>query len=70
VTKKKFQIKGMHCVGCAMTVDEALEALPGVNSASTSYAKQVVEVVYNDQQVTEQQLVDAVRKAGYTATPA
>jgi Cu2+-exporting ATPase len=70
VTKKKFQIKGMHCVGCAMTVDEALEALPGVDSASTSYAKQVVEVVYNDQQVTEKQIVDAVKQAGYTASPA
>jgi copper chaperone CopZ len=60
----------MHCVGCAMTVDEALEALPGVKSASTSYARQVVEVVYNDQQVTEQQLIEAVSQAGYTATPA
>lgn len=70
MTKKKFQIKGMHCVGCAMTVDEALEALPGVDSASTSYAKQVVEVVYNDQQVTEKQIVDAVKQAGYTASPA
>jgi copper chaperone CopZ len=70
MTKKKFHVKGMHCVGCAMTVDEALEALTGVKSASTSYAKQVVEIVYNDQQVTEEQLVEAVSKAGYTATPA
>ena len=63
--KKQFQIKGMHCVGCAMTIDGALEDLPGVQSASTSYAKQVVDVSYDDKKVTEQQMIEAVRKAGY-----
>lgn len=63
--KKQFQIKGMHCVGCAMTIDGALEDLPGVKSASTSYAKQVVDVSYDDKQVTEQQMIEAVRKVGY-----
>ncbi len=65
--KKQFRVQGMHCVGCAMTVDGALEDLAGVKSASTSYAKQVVDVVYDETKVTEKKLIEAVQKAGYTA---
>jgi P-type Cu+ transporter len=63
--KKRFQIQGMHCVGCAMTIDGALEDLPGVKSASTNYARQVADVEYDDRQVTEAQIVEAIREAGY-----
>ena len=48
-----------------MMIDAALEDLPGVKEATTSYAKQVVDVIYDDQQITEQQLIAAVREAGY-----
>jgi copper chaperone CopZ len=63
--KQQFRIQGMHCVGCAMTIDGALEDLSGVKSASTSYAKAVVDIHYDEKQVTEQQLIEAVRRAGY-----
>jgi P-type Cu+ transporter len=68
MTRKQFRIEGMHCVGCAMTIDSALEDLHGVVSASTSYAKQIANVVYDDSKVTEEQVVEAVREAGYRAT--
>ena len=63
--KKRFQIQGMHCVGCAMTIDGALEDLPGVRSASTNYARQIADVEYDDRQVSETQIVEAIREAGY-----
>ena len=66
--KRQFRVQGMHCVGCAMTVDGALEDLAGVKSASTSYAKQVVDVVYDETKVNEKALIDAVNKAGYSAS--
>lgn len=66
IAKKRFQIRGMHCVGCAMTIDGALEDVPGVKSATTNYARQVVDVVYDDSQVTEELMVGAVEDAGYT----
>lgn len=65
--KKKFQIQGMHCVSCAMSVDNAIEDLPGVKSATTQYARQVSEVEYDEQQVTEAQIIAAIREAGYEA---
>lgn len=68
MTKQKFQISGMHCVGCAMTIDGALEDLTGVRSATTNYARQTVEVEYDEKKVSVEQLLQAVKAAGYTAT--
>ncbi len=70
MTKVRLRIEGMHCVGCAMTIDGALEDLPGVQSASTNYARQVVDVEYDEHVVSEAQLIAAVAAAGYTAIPA
>ena len=67
MTKKRFQIQGMHCVGCAMTVDGAIEDLPGVKSASTNYARQTADVEYDEKKVTEIQIIPAVEEAGYKA---
>lgn len=63
--KRRFQIQGMHCVGCAMTVDGALEDLSGVKSASTNYARQIAEVEYDERKVTESQIIEAIQGAGY-----
>lgn len=67
MTKKRFQVQGMHCVGCAMTIDGALEDLPGVKSASASYARQIVDVEYDETRLTEAQIIAAVEQAGYKA---
>ena len=70
MTKKKFQIQGMHCVGCAMTIDGAVEDLPGVKSATTNYARQVAEVEYDEKKVTDAQIIFAIQSAGYKAVEA
>ena len=67
MTKKRFQIQGMHCVGCAMTVDGAVEDLPGVKSATTNYARQVADVEYDEKKVTDTQIIAAIQDAGYKA---
>ncbi len=65
MTRKRFQIEGLHCVGCAMTIDGALEDLPGVKSASTSYARQIADVDYDERKVGEAQIIAAIQAAGY-----
>jgi len=67
--KQRFQIEGMHCVGCAMTVDGALEDLSGVKSASTNYAKQFADVEYDERKITEAHIVKAIKEAGYQGKP-
>lgn len=67
MTRKRFQIRGMHCTGCAMLIDGVLEDLQGVKSANTSYARQIVEVEYDESSVSEEAILNAVKEAGYTA---
>ena len=66
--KQRFKIQGMHCAGCAMTIDGAVEDLPGVISASTHYARQVTDVEYDERRVTGSQIVAAIQSAGYRAS--
>lgn len=68
MTKKRFQVQGMHCASCAMWIDGALEDLLGVKSASASYARQVVDVEYDETKVSEATLLSAVKDAGYVAS--
>ena len=68
--KKRFQIQGMHCVGCAMTIDGAVEDLPGVKSASTNYARQVADIEFDERKVSESQIIAAIQSAGYQAQAA
>ena len=64
--KKKFKIIDMHCTSCAMTIDMDLEDLNGVKKAQTSYAKQECEVEFDTDKVTQAQIMETIKKAGYT----
>jgi copper chaperone CopZ len=63
--KKKFQIEGMHCTSCALLIDEELEEVKGVRRSKTSYAKQVSEIEYDENQVSEAKLVEIIGQVGY-----
>lgn len=67
VMKKKLRIEGMHCSSCAMSIDMDLEDLKGIKSANTNYAKQICEVEYFEEHVTEEILVAQIKKTGYKA---
>ena len=63
-------LEGMHCAACALTIEDALRAVPGVLQAEVSAATQRARVVWRPQQVRPSQWVAAVRRAGYGALPA
>ncbi|GAB4482197.1 MAG: hypothetical protein Kow00124_30850 [Anaerolineae bacterium] len=69
MVKRRFAIKGMHCVGCTMAVETAIERLDGVRSAAANYAREYADVAYDDQRVTEEQITGAVALAGYEMVP-
>jgi Hg(II)-responsive transcriptional regulator len=58
-------IQGMHCEGCAKTVEALLKSEPGVKSATISYAKGLARVVFDPASVDLSALVKAVERAGY-----
>lgn len=65
--KKKFKIEGMHCTSCAMNIDFDLEDLEGVKRAQTSYAKQVLEVEFDEGKIKAQDIIKSIEKTGYKA---
>lgn len=64
--KKKFKIIGMHCTSCAITIDMDLEDLAGVTKARTSYARSETEVEFEADQVTDEVILQTIKKSGYT----
>lgn len=59
-------IAGMHCVSCALTIDEALEELPGVYDSRANYAKGEVAVRYQPEEVKVSQFYKTIKDLGYT----
>lgn len=65
--KVVFKIVGMDCVACTLTIDGDLEEQEGIMSAKTSYAKSQTEVQFDPKKVTEKEIIQVIKKAGYTA---
>ena len=63
--KKTYTVEGMHCTSCAMVIESDLEDI-GVK-ANCSYAKQTLEVEYDESKITEETIHESVKKSGYSA---
>jgi len=63
----EFQIHGMTCVACATRIEKALNKLEGVEAA-VNFASETAHVRYLPGLATPEQLVGAIRKAGYEAS--
>jgi len=62
-----FTVRGMYCQACAKSVETKLMNLSGVWKASVSYETSQVEVAYDADTVTVEQLEKAIQDAGYQA---
>ncbi len=62
-------IQGMTCAACSARVQKALENLPGVLEAEVNLATEKARVIIDPAQTEVQQLMNAVQKAGYQASP-
>ena len=65
--KKKFKISGMHCTSCAMNIDGELEDTKGIKQANTNYAKSQTEVEFDENIITDKQIISIIEKTGYMA---
>lgn len=64
-----LDLAGMSCEGCAPTVEKSLRGVPGVRSASVSYAESRAELVVDPASPPSREtLVRAVEAAGYEVT--
>lgn len=65
-----FVLIGMHCATCALTIEDALRATPGVLKAEVSAAARRARVIWMPERTLPSCLLQAVRGAGYEAMPA
>ncbi|MDE7263623.1 MAG: heavy metal translocating P-type ATPase [Anaeroplasmataceae bacterium] len=67
--KQKFKIEGMTCSACQSHVQHAVEKLEGIESCNVNLLANAMDVSYNEKNLTENQIREAVSKAGYKAIP-
>lgn len=62
--------EGMHCTACAINIEDALLAVPGVMSAQINAASHRGRVVWSADATQPSQWMQAVAKIGYRTVPA
>ncbi len=63
--RRTFRVGGMHCAGCARTVEQALAGVEGVRAASVNLAAESASVEFDDGEVDSAELARAVEDVGY-----
>lgn len=63
-----FKVEGMHCAGCASTIQMLLQRKPGVRRVSAYFDSGEARVLYDPAAVSQDELVAAIEKAGYRVT--
>jgi copper chaperone CopZ len=67
--KKIFKVPDMSCSNCVMRLESLEDDLEGVKEVNASYHKLEMEVVYDENKLTDDQIIAAVKKKGYQALP-
>jgi len=65
IQRTELKIMGMHCAGCASTIEKALSHLGGVTGARVSFADEAAAVEYDSAKLKLADLEKAVADAGY-----
>ena len=65
--KMRLKITGMTCGGCVKAVENALMAVSGVDRVLVDLQEATAEVSVVDEKITPDQLVMAVKLAGFDA---
>jgi copper chaperone CopZ len=65
--KKTFKIPDMTCSACAMKLESLEDDLDGVKEINASYHRLEMVIEYEEEKLTDEQIIAAVKKKGYNA---
>ena len=65
--EKIFKIEGMTCSACSRHVERTAKKLTGTIEASVNLATEKLTIKFDEAQLTSEQIMSAVEKAGYKA---
>ena len=61
----KLNIEGMRCTGCSTRLEKVLNNVDGVESAKVSLEEKKANIKYDETQVNESELKEAIEDAGF-----
>ena len=62
-----LDIGGMTCQACANRIEKVLNKKPAILEATVNYANETAHVSFDDSQTNADEVLDWVKKTGYTA---
>ncbi len=62
--------EGMHCAACAISIEDALRAVPGVSAVQISSASHRGKITWSPEQTRPSEWMRSVERLGYKALPA
>lgn len=65
MNKESFKIEGMTCSACANRVERTVKKLNGVNNSTVNFATETLTVEFNEAELSNENIEEAVVKAGY-----
>ncbi len=66
MTEKTFKVEGMSCGHCKVAVEDELKGLSGVEISNADLEHGTVEVTFDEDLVTIDDIRGAIEEAGYT----
>ena len=61
-----LRVPDMSCGHCELSVQEALGELDGVEEANADHTKGEVDLTYDKNRISDEELREAIEEAGYT----
>ena len=68
MVNKTFDITGMSCAACSARVQDTVEKLEGIDSCSVNLLKNSMQVSFDEDIISEEDIIKSVKNAGYGAT--
>ena len=65
--KMSLALSGMHCASCAAIIERSIKKVSGVKQASVNFAAEKAIVTFDENSSSVEDLIKAVKKAGYKA---
>ena len=65
MTQEALKVEGMTCQHCVQTITEALGKIAGTNNVAVDLDKKEVQVDYNEQRTSLQQISDKIVEVGF-----
>ncbi len=63
--KQIINVSGMHCTGCEINIQLALEEKPGIKKVKADYKKGTVEIEFDENKIVLDEIKDIIKATGY-----